>query len=293
MAAGELYFKVEIPGQLSEKEAHAIAIVAAHLPNGSSMVEVGSLFGRSAWIWAKNAPANVAIYCIDPWESDPGIARLEQQFKVRFGLDTFIKFTAGLEAIKPMKGYSPDDFSDWKTPIFLYFEDSVHKNPVFTRNLAFWTPHVVSNGILCGHDYVLKFPDVRQGVCKLAQSLNKDVLLIDSFWCIQKAPCASLTEELLALGAVTLNIKSELKSATGFTDLPIDAQDVIDAYRFYLGRLPESEKAISGHISSCRTFGDLRKRIMSSPEFQAGCNAALPADGMQGRPPCGPTGSRR
>ncbi len=53
---------------------------------------------------------------------------------------------------------------------------------------------------------------------------------------------------------------------------PIDrattAEDVVAAYRLLLGRVPESEEVVAGHIAAAPQIGALRDRIMASAEFQ-------------------------
>ncbi len=53
---------------------------------------------------------------------------------------------------------------------------------------------------------------------------------------------------------------------------PIDrtatAEDVVAAYRLLLGRAPESDAVVAGHLAAAPDIGALRDRIMGSAEFQ-------------------------
>jgi SAM-dependent methyltransferase len=48
-----------------------------------------------------------------------------------------------------------------------------------------------------------------------------------------------------------------------------ERQHVIQAYRMFLGRPPESEAAIAAHLAEAPTIRDLRSRFMGSAEFRA------------------------
>lgn len=58
----------KIPGQLREEEQFSIALLAKLVPTNGKIVEVGSLLGRSSWLWAQNADPSVTVFCIDPWK---------------------------------------------------------------------------------------------------------------------------------------------------------------------------------------------------------------------------------
>jgi len=81
-----------------------------------------------------------------------------------------------------MQGLSPIDFTNWNHPISLYFEDAVHVEPDLSANLNFWKAHLVHNGIICGHDYADRFPDVQNAVNIIAQEMGRDLHLVESLW---------------------------------------------------------------------------------------------------------------
>ena len=56
--------------------------------------------------------------------------------------------------------------------------------------------------------------------------------------------------------------------------LAVDAEAVRWAYRLLLGREPESEEVVRGHVAHHRTLGSLRESIMRSSEFRRGFGAA-------------------
>jgi 2-polyprenyl-3-methyl-5-hydroxy-6-metoxy-1,4-benzoquinol methylase len=50
-------------------------------------------------------------------------------------------------------------------------------------------------------------------------------------------------------------------------DKRVTAEDVRAAYRMFLGRSPESEKAVAAHLAAAPELGKLRERFMESAEF--------------------------
>ncbi len=171
-----------IPGQLREDEQVAIALIATLIPKGGKIIEVGSLLGRSSWIWAKNADPSVSVYCIDPWVGGGNFTKLASDANQTFSLEQFRSNVADCQNVVPLQGYSPRDFMYWKDPIDLYFEDAVHTDPILAENLKFWGEKLVPTGILCGHDYTPRFPDVQRGAKAAAERLGRRLRLIGSFW---------------------------------------------------------------------------------------------------------------
>lgn len=177
-------YNTEIPGQQSDFELRAIELVASLVPENGHCVEIGSLFGRSAWAWAKSVPASTKVVCVDPWEPSPASRPLEQRYGVSYSIESFRRFTGDCPNVEAIQGYSPDVVKDWSTPIDLFFEDAVHRNPVFEQNIDFWAGHLKPNGVACGDDYRPRYPDIVNGVNKLAKRLGRSIITVDFFWCL-------------------------------------------------------------------------------------------------------------
>jgi hypothetical protein len=171
---------------MSERELRAIARIANSLPENSCIVETGSLFGLSSYVWAKSAPKST-VYCIDPWVRERWIEELELTIPgcPEFSKSAFDKFTADCSNITALIGYSPINFTNWNTPIDVFFDDAVHKNPEFRNNLEFWLKHIKPNGIICGHDFSRQFPDVKREVKRVARQLGATINLVETFWWIE------------------------------------------------------------------------------------------------------------
>ncbi|MGY0834687.1 class I SAM-dependent methyltransferase [Azospirillum argentinense] len=177
-----------IPGQVSEVDLKAIAQLAASLTPGSTIVELGSLYGRTAFVWSMNAPNGSKVFCVDPWHREHWIINLvERPFNAPpFSFDAFRKYTEGCPGITPIQGYSPDDVMDWDQEIDVYFDDSVHQNPGFRRNLEFWERFVKPGGIICGDDYKPRNTDMLQEIHGLADTYGVEVKTFDELWVIRK-----------------------------------------------------------------------------------------------------------
>jgi predicted O-methyltransferase YrrM len=190
----EIALNASIPGQIAPAELECLAQLAHQVPSNGCIVEVGSLFGLSSWTLAKNARANVTVYCIDPWVREPWMAEVEVQAGQTVSLATFEDNTAEISNVIPLPGYSPRDFKGWRRSIDLVFEDSVHSNPVLHENLAFWIQFVVPGGVISGHDYSDAFPDVKSEVDYLANELGQKVTVVGTLWSIRMSENHGLGE---------------------------------------------------------------------------------------------------
>ena len=177
-------YDINIPGQVSEFQLQAIETVASLIPANGAFVEVGALFGRSSYCWAKSVPASARVFSVDPWERNDGVKSLEAAHGIKYGIEQFKEYTKDCDNLTAMQGYSPNDFTDWSMPIDGYYEDAVHTNPILRQNLDFWVSHLKPGGVVCGDDYRPRFTDVVCEVRNLARKLDRDLHRVDFFWCL-------------------------------------------------------------------------------------------------------------
>ena len=192
---------MSIPGQMSRAELLVLEDLARQVPPNGVVVELGSLYGRSSFTWATTVLPSVTVYCVDPWERDGWIIDLvEKQHEncPPFSFQQFQQYTRGLRNIKPIVGRSPDDVKTWTQPVDLYFDDSMHHNPHFRKNLYFWLRQMKPNSIMCGHDYCSKWPDVCTEVDELARILGTQVHVEEWVWWIKLPPRIRLSAKLRA-----------------------------------------------------------------------------------------------
>ena len=169
-----------IPGQLYREEMRAIELLAQLVPENGHIVEVRAPFLDYRVGYGPKACTNsVTVHCIDPWElagSGGNFKLLAENYGQTFSKEQFLANVSDCPNIRAHQGFSPDAFAIWTQPIDLYFEDAVHVDPILARNLEFWSSHLKASGILCGHDYTERFPDVRAGVVRLAERYNRRLL---------------------------------------------------------------------------------------------------------------------
>jgi hypothetical protein len=55
----------------------------------------------------------------------------------------------------------------------IFFIDAAHKNPNDWEIIQFALKNLKSGGLLCGHDYISMFPDVKLNVNRLEEMLGK------------------------------------------------------------------------------------------------------------------------
>ena len=185
-----LPYRVDIPGQVSLAQLRAIEAVASLVPEGGCVVEVGSLFGRSSWAWAKSVKQGATVHCIDPWDGNQGVRALERSHGIRYGLEQFRAYTADCPNIRALRAYSPDGVQGWDSPVDLYYEDAVHTDPTLSANIDFWMSKLTANGIICGDDYRPRFPDVRAAAERAAARRGQALHRVDFFWCVLPDPAA-------------------------------------------------------------------------------------------------------
>ena len=171
---------------MSEGELRGIETLAMSAPVNATIVEIGSLFGRSSVVWAASSPPGSTIYCIDPWVRESWIIELEKTIPncPVFGFESFRELTAKYGNIVPLLGYSPHDFTNWDTPVDILFDDAVHFNPHLRNNLRFWMGFMNPGGIICGHDYCSLWPDVVAESHRLATDLGASVRTHETLWWI-------------------------------------------------------------------------------------------------------------
>ena len=180
----------DIPGQLGWAELIGMARLAKVVPRNGVIVETGALYGRSAFVWSKNADPSVTVYCIDPWERAQWIVDIvekPQNVDRPFSLDAFKHYTRDCSNIVPIVGYSPDVVrGSWNRPVDLFFDDSDHNEPGLSRNRDFWAQWVRPGGVFCGDEYSSDYPECLRKTFELASQWVVPVSHSGLFWWIRR-----------------------------------------------------------------------------------------------------------
>jgi hypothetical protein len=113
-----------------------------------SVVEIGSLHGRSAYAMLTACPG--LVYAIDPWD-DEG----------EHGWRSFMGSCGHFPNLRAIRGFSPAVIETHNLPdVDMVFIDGDHKEASVRADIEGWLPK--TRKLICGHDYVHGggFPDV-------------------------------------------------------------------------------------------------------------------------------------
>ncbi|WP_428406961.1 class I SAM-dependent methyltransferase [Hyphococcus sp.] len=268
-------YNTKIPGQQSDFELRAIELAASLVPENGLAVEIGSLFGRSSWAWAKSIPESAKLVCVDPWEPSPGSTPLEQRYGVKYSLETFQKHLSDCPNVEAVQGYSPDAVQGWDRPIDLFFEDAVHRNPIFEQNINFWSSHLKPTGVASGDDYRPRYPDIVNGVNKLAKSLGRSIITVDFFWCVLPSE-----KELPGAGLAAEKLMALSKEAYDFnvSEMPVVFAEPLSVFKTVKINEPRKVKVrvCSFYADNWRPASDGRKVEMAVRVYQEGRTKEAP-----------------
>lgn len=141
--------------------------------HSARMVEVGSLAGESAVIFAESGRFE-RVTCVDPWAGDA--AAFE---------DAFDDATAGHAVIEKLKAASPaaaELFPD--ASLDLVYIDGDHRFAAVVGDIRAWLPKLKADGWLAGHDFAWRWKGVIKAVW---QELGvPERVFQDKSWLIRK-----------------------------------------------------------------------------------------------------------
>lgn len=165
-------------GWMSFMDMIALSHVAKLVPDNGIIVEVGSMFGKSALAWATQSKAS-KIYCVDTFNEEYNVEHglsdsicLEKRYPlsgVEYNiLKIFTENTKHEPRIIPIRKFSPHNVIIPEDKIDLFFLDASHTNPNDWENIEFYLPMIKNGGIISGHDHdIEQFPDVVDNVSRL------------------------------------------------------------------------------------------------------------------------------
>lgn len=184
-------YNLDIKGWMTQQELVILESWATGLEPGSTIVEIGSLYGRSSYCLAASAPEGSMVYCYDRWLGDLSDETIrtftEDQIKTHgfptTGIynthDYFIKNT---ESLKNIRSKKISDYTEIAWPhgriVDLFFIDAAHENPSDWEYIDYWRLFVKKDGYICGHDYYPDsntFPDICKNVKMLEEIYNTSV----------------------------------------------------------------------------------------------------------------------
>lgn len=147
---------LKIRGYMELVDLQWMLDTSVSLPSGSTVIEIGSLFGRSSAAWCQGAGDEKTVVCIDTWEGTPDTVYKGGPLEAYMTEDVFAQFQSNMSSM----GFSPrvlrmDSveaaklFSD--RSVDLVFVDGDHYKVV--EDLDAWVPKIKIGGLICGHDW--------------------------------------------------------------------------------------------------------------------------------------------
>ena len=183
----------DIIGWMNPNELDIISRMAKIVPPGGTILEIGSMFGRSSVAWAESCDPSVKVYCGDRFPDSVthdcffGVNSTHPVTGFEYnGWKEFLKNTADFPNIIPMRGTMPIDSTYPGDPVDIFFLDSGHTNPGDWDIIKFFAKFVKPNGIILGHDYSFEYSDVKVNAHRLSTIYNSPLLLYpnSSLWSI-------------------------------------------------------------------------------------------------------------
>jgi predicted O-methyltransferase YrrM len=178
-------YNKDVVGWMQIGDLDVLEQLASSVPENGTIVEVGSLFGRSSVCLAMSARKSVRIQCIDRFPSNCCNTHGHSDEVCREhgwplhnvvydAAEEFRKNTKDYPNIEMIIGTAPDRIPNYQPPenIDLLFIDADHTNPGDWANLCYFVPKVRVGGIIAGHDYNSIFPDVVTNVARLETILE-------------------------------------------------------------------------------------------------------------------------
>ena len=148
-----------IPGWTTRQELTWLYEVASDiLPKDAAVAEIGSWFGRSAWVLAAGMRTG-DLFLIDPCEpkavpgSLPTYEYLLQPAHLSLVAGALNEY-GGCPRTHLYQGTSEDAASDLQGIEFsMVWIDADHSYEACLKDIELWTPRLAKGGIICGHDY--------------------------------------------------------------------------------------------------------------------------------------------
>lgn len=183
-------YDTTIPGFCPKPQLELICEIAARTPADGKIVEVGTLFGRSAFCWATSAAKSVSVFCIDIWhgremvgyvgdsmpEGKPVTLKSTKQLFLDMLIERKIENVIAIQEASPLKG-------GWSHgPVDLVYIDGAHDHEAVAADLEFWYANLGKNGVLCGDDYLEEFPGVLQAVKEFAIKQGLEIRRYCKMW---------------------------------------------------------------------------------------------------------------
>lgn len=161
----------DLQGLIPDAVGEALAELAATVPAGQAIVEIGSFKGKSTCFLASGAAEDVHVWAVDPWDlsgnptgrfgfADPST---REQF------DRQVEEAGYAEKITAIRGFSVEEAASWDgPPIGLLYVDGDHSERAVFNDYDAWRPHLAAGATVVFDDLdTPRNPGVRRALEKL------------------------------------------------------------------------------------------------------------------------------
>jgi predicted O-methyltransferase YrrM len=146
-----------IPGWLQDEQAERLWDVAARVPQGGQIVEIGSYRGRSTVVLARAAAETVSVFSIDPhdgnerapgvWEGSPADGQRDHA-----AFEENLRSRGLIERVHHIRSPSRAAHEGVKGDIDFLYVDGSHRYREALDDFRFWGGRVREGGTMCVHD---------------------------------------------------------------------------------------------------------------------------------------------
>jgi predicted O-methyltransferase YrrM len=139
----------DVEGWMTDDQGAQLARMAASVPDGQAIVEVGSHRGRSTIVLALSKGPGVRLLAVDPFDDPHWGGGPESLSHFERNLDR-----AGVaDRVEFFRGFGEQAAREWSGPaVGLLYLDGAHDYRTVSRELQLWIPHLAPAAVLLCHD---------------------------------------------------------------------------------------------------------------------------------------------
>jgi predicted O-methyltransferase YrrM len=141
-----------VRGLITDEIAAELACLAAQVPAGQAIVELGSFEGRSTVALAGGAADGVVVVAVDLWD-DPRNVAGKHNFTDPGHRERFEENTAGFGVIAMQASTAEAAESYAGPPVGLLFVDADHTAESVRADVEAWWPHLADDAVVAFDDY--------------------------------------------------------------------------------------------------------------------------------------------
>lgn len=163
----------DLSGLIDADQGEVLRDLAAAVPPGRAIVEIGSFRGKSTAFLADGTRRGGShVWAVDPWDL-PGNPYGKHGFsapEVREAFERQLRACRLWSRVTPVRAFSTEAAANWSgPPVGLLYIDGDHAESAVRADVAAWSPHLADDHVIVFDDLDTKRnPGVRVVVDELA-----------------------------------------------------------------------------------------------------------------------------